>query len=67
VPFLTVFTILQADPLRTPGLSGRRVGEIELVTSVLIIPSGFSGYHEFGVTWPVPEEAVRRIFVQKMT
>jgi hypothetical protein len=55
------------DPSRTPGLSDRSDGEIELVRSAIVGPSGFGRYHEFGVTWPVPEEAVRRIFVQKMT
>jgi len=54
------------DLSRPPGLSGRCVSEIELVSSV-IIPSGFRGYHEFGVTWPIPEEAVRRIFAQEVT
>ena len=55
------------DPLRAPGLSGRCDGEIGLVSSVILGPSGFRCYHEFGVTRPVPEEAVRRILVQQMT
>ena len=55
------------DPLRAPGLSGRCDGEIDMVNSVIGSPLRFRGYDEFGVAWPVPEEAVRRVSLQQMT